>query len=189
MSVSGYAAEKLRSFNGREKDRLGYLKEESGTMFLCEGESQVGISRVSASMDEVADVSRVSHAVQSLTPVKFVVEVGRVSRSMEVTVIGCHVKRISSEAFDVDESIGGLVGILRLAIFKKLNLVSRPKTITSARSVTTEAVLSEIDAMAREGALVGHIGPSWFPVEGVNAEMSPREKLIAQKKLSHSSMS
>ena len=181
VSVSGYSAEKLRSFNGSEKDRLGDLKEESGTRFLCEGESQVRIARVSANIGEVADVSRVSHAVQILTPVKFVDEVGRIARSMEVTAIGSHVKRISSVAFDVVEIFGGLVGILRPAIFRKLNLVSRLKTITSARCVTTEIVLSEIDPMAREGASVGQVGPSWFPVESVNAEMSPREKLIAQK--------
>ena len=103
VSLSEYCVEELRSYGEAELDKRGHLIEESVTRLFGEREPQMQLACVSASIDEVAGVSKMSHVVLSSTPVKLVDEARRVAKSMGGTLVGSTVKRISNVAVGFDE--------------------------------------------------------------------------------------
>ena len=123
---------------------------------------------------ELLVCQKMNHAVQCSTPVQLVDEAKRVARSRNILPVGYPMKWNSSLAFDFDGNSEGLVGIVRLAIFRVFDWGSRSETMTSAGGVTTDIGLSEIDATVGEHASVRQAVPSRITAESLTVGMPPR---------------
>ena len=142
LSTSEICTEKKQSFSEADVSQLVDLERDSVADLLGEGGPRAHNITGEAITKVIVVESRVSPFVNSSTPVKLPVEVGRGSSSLKVTPVALPPKRAADVIFTVDEGVEGLLGSARPAKSSECDLWNSSRTATSVGGVTTDISLS-----------------------------------------------